>query len=173
MNSMFRDRGVQAGLALSAGLLAAALLGYCVLFAFATRQVLQLDLRHVAPLAGALEQNLSKDVILLHYANSIYVGNTKDSLGRTMNMDGVKTAAYHLFGKDDLRSLSLAEAATIVALFTAPNSLMGAATSGNPQPLLRARNIVLRKAAEVNPAKYQKIADRAGSEMLSLRTVDG
>jgi membrane peptidoglycan carboxypeptidase len=119
-------------------------------------------------LAAALEQNLSKETILRHYANSIYVGKCKDHYGRTMNMDGVKTAALHLFGRDDLRHLSMAEAATVVALFRAPNSMLGAAAAGDPKLLLQIRNDVLRRLVAEHPA-YRERASRAAEEPLTLR----
>lgn len=119
-------------------------------------------------LAAALEQNLSKSAILLHYANSIYVGKTIDGDGLPMNMDGVKTAAFHLFAKTDLRTLSLAEGASIVALFTGPNRLLGAYRSGNTGPWLRVRNEVLRRVASENGTRYGSSAADAIGEPIEI-----
>lgn len=65
-----------------------------------------------ASIAIALENHLTKDQILEMYMNRIYFGNSAW---------GVKAAAKKYFGKSDLKTLNLAEMATLAAIPKAPS----------------------------------------------------
>src|SRR3954464_8151578 len=63
-------------------------------------------------LARVLENELTKEQILEHYLNVIYLGN---------GVYGVEAAARDLFGKS-IANVSLTEAATLAALPKAPST---------------------------------------------------
>jgi membrane peptidoglycan carboxypeptidase len=123
-------------------------------------------------LAAALEAALTKDEILLAYANTIYSGSTPEPTGNaaeSLQLIGVKAAALHLFGKSDLRQLSLAEGATIVALFPGPNWLLAGARDGRPERLIAFRNRVLNLMADTFPQRYRDRIEAAMREPLVFR----
>lgn len=61
-----------------------------------------------------LEQQLTKDQILEHYLNYIYLGQ---------GASGVKVAAFTYFSKDDLNDLTIAESALIAGITKNPSRL--------------------------------------------------
>ena len=82
-------------------------------------------------LARILERELTKEQILEHYLNVIYLGN---------GVYGVEAASRDLFGKS-VNQLSLSEAALLAALPKAPSSY---APREHPQRAVTRRNLVLK-----------------------------
>jgi penicillin-binding protein 1A len=88
------------------------------------RKLIELRIAHL------LEHDLTKNQILEHYLNVIYLGN---------GMNGVEAASRDLFGKS-VRDLSLAEGAMLAALPKAPSTYT---PRRNPGRALARRNLVL------------------------------
>jgi penicillin-binding protein 1A len=82
-----------------------------------------------------VERELTKDQILEHYLNVIYLGN---------GVNGVEAASRDLFGKH-VDQLTLAEGAMLAALPKAPSTYT---PRRNPQAALNRRNLVLGLMAE-------------------------
>src|SRR5690349_93874 len=82
-----------------------------------------------------LERELTKDQILEHYLNVIYLGN---------GVNGVEAASLDLFGKN-VNQLSLPEGAMLAALPKAPSAYT---PRKNPQLAVQRRNIVLGLMAD-------------------------
>ena len=82
-----------------------------------------------------VERELTKNQILEHYLNVIYLGN---------GMNGVEAASRDLFGKH-VSQLSLAEGAMLAALPKAPSTYT---PRRNPQIAVNRRNLVLGLMAE-------------------------
>jgi len=82
-----------------------------------------------------LERELTKDQILEHYLNVIYLGN---------GVNGIEAASLDLFGKN-VNQLSLAEGALLAALPKAPSVYT---PRKNPQRALQRRNLVLGLMAD-------------------------
>jgi penicillin-binding protein 1A len=81
-------------------------------------------------LARLLERELTKEQILEHYMNVIYLGN---------GVYGVEAASRDLFGKS-ISNVSLAEAATLAALPKAPSAYT---PRDYPERAVKRRNLVL------------------------------
>ena len=86
-------------------------------------------------LARLLERELTKEQILEHYLNVIYLGN---------GMYGVEAASRDLFGKS-ISNVTVAEAATLAALPKGPSLYT---PRDYPQRALRRRNLVLSLMAD-------------------------
>src|SRR5919198_3543320 len=86
-------------------------------------------------MARLLERELTKEQILEHYLNVIYLGN---------GVYGVEAASRDLFGKS-VSSLSLSEAATLAALPKAPSTYT---PRDHPARALKRRNLVLSLMAD-------------------------
>ena len=100
-------------------------------------------------LTRLLERDLSKDQILEHYLNIIYLGS---------GVDGVEAASRDLFGKSVSR-LDLAESAMLAALPKGPSAYT---PRSHPQAALRRRNLVLSLMAEqgyITPAQESAAQD--------------
>ncbi len=82
-----------------------------------------------------LESQLTKDQILEHYLNVIYLGN---------GVNGIEAASKDLFGKD-ANQLSLPEAALLAGLPKAPSSYT---PRRNPTRAVQRRNVVLTLMAD-------------------------
>jgi len=82
-----------------------------------------------------LENRLSKEQILTLYANDTYMGQRG-----SFSIDGFGEAAAAYFGKD-LSTLSLAEAATLVAIIPAPNGKYSPVK--HPDDVKQRRNVIL------------------------------
>src|SRR5690349_9494261 len=82
-----------------------------------------------------LERQLTKDQILEHYLNVIYLGN---------GVNGVEAASLDLFGKN-VNQLTLAEGALLAALPKAPSVYT---PRRNPQLAVQRRNVVLNLMAD-------------------------
>ncbi|HEV8495798.1 MAG TPA: PBP1A family penicillin-binding protein [Gemmatimonadaceae bacterium] len=82
-----------------------------------------------------LERELTKDQILEHYLNVIYLGN---------GVNGVEAASLDLFGKN-INQLTLPEGAMLAALPKAPSAYT---PRKNPQLAVQRRNIVLGLMAD-------------------------
>jgi 1A family penicillin-binding protein len=81
-------------------------------------------------LSRLLERQLTKDQILEHYLNVIYLGN---------GVNGIEAASLDLFGKH-VNQLTLAEGALLAALPKAPSTYT---PRRNPDRALQRRNLVL------------------------------
>jgi penicillin-binding protein 1A len=86
-------------------------------------------------LSRLLERELTKDQILEHYLNVIYLG---------AGVNGIEAASFDLFGKD-IRQVNLSEAAVLAALPKAPSAYT---PRRNPERALQRRNVVLGLMAE-------------------------
>ena len=86
-------------------------------------------------LSRLLERDLTKDQILEHYLNVIYLGS---------GVNGIEAASLDLFGKD-IRHVTLPEAAVLAALPKAPSTYT---PRRNPDRALQRRNLVLGLMAE-------------------------
>src|SRR5499433_237162 len=82
-----------------------------------------------------LEQRLTKQQILTMYANETYMGQRG-----SFSINGFGEAATAYFGKD-LSSLSLPEAATLVAIIPGPNGKFSPVK--HPDEVKRRRNLIL------------------------------
>src|SRR6185295_303143 len=82
-----------------------------------------------------LERELTKDQILEHYLNVIYLGN---------GANGIQAASLDLFGKD-VDKLSLSEGAVLAALPKAPSAYT---PRRSPARALQRRNLVLGLMAQ-------------------------
>ena len=120
-------------------------------------------------LAAVIEAFLSKEQIVQHYFNTVYDGRVPDGHGGSLQLLGLKAAAFHLLGRSDLRQLTLSEAATIVALLPGPNWMLGDLRRGNPARIVNFRNRVLRRMAEIWPTRYGDKIESALSEPILLR----
>ncbi|MEO5569255.1 MAG: PBP1A family penicillin-binding protein [Gemmatimonadaceae bacterium] len=101
-----------------------------------------------------LEKELTKDQILEHYLNVIYMGN---------GVNGVEAASRDLFGKS-IDKVTLAEAALLAALPKAPSTYSPRASR---LKAIQRRNLVLGLMAEqeyLTPA----VADRAKADRLRI-----
>ncbi|HET9424794.1 MAG TPA: PBP1A family penicillin-binding protein [Gemmatimonadaceae bacterium] len=101
-----------------------------------------------------LEKELTKDQILEHYLNVIYMGN---------GVNGVEAASRDLFGKS-IGKVTLAEAALLAALPKAPSRYTPRASRDRA---IARRNLVLTLMSEqrfVSPG----VADRAKAERLRI-----
>jgi penicillin-binding protein 2A len=87
-------------------------------------------------LAMALENQKTKDEIMVLYLNNIYFGN---------GTYGVKTAAKRFFNKSNLEELELWEMATLAAIPKAPTHY---SPLNNPEKSKERRNVVLRLMAD-------------------------
>lgn len=103
--------------------------------------------------AAALELRLSKADIFKLYANVIYLGARNGSA-----LYGFSAAAEEHFGKSDLRSLTLSEAATLAVLLNQPGHYLREANQGNYDPILKRRALVLKEMHERWPAKFSHAA---------------
>ncbi len=103
--------------------------------------------------AAALELRLSKADIFKLYANVIYLGARNGSA-----LYGFSAAAEEYFGKSDLRSLTLGEAATLAVLINQPGHYLREANQGNYDPILKRRARVLKEMHERWPAKFSREA---------------
>src|SRR5436305_14873742 len=86
-------------------------------------------------LSRLLERHLTKDQILEHYLNVIYLGN---------GVNGIEAASLDLFGKN-VDKLTLPEGALIAGLPKAPSAYT---PRRNPQRALQRRNLVLSLMAD-------------------------
>jgi len=82
-----------------------------------------------------LERELTKDQILEHYLNVIYLGN---------GVNGIQAASYDLFGKE-VEKLTLPEGAVLAALPKAPSAYT---PRRSPQRAVQRRNLVLGLMAD-------------------------
>ena len=94
-----------------------------------------------------LESQLTKDQILEHYLNVIYLGN---------GVNGIEAASLDLFGKN-ANQLTLAEGALLAALPKAPSSYT---PRRNPTRAVQRRNIVLGLMADQGYITKPQAADR-------------
>ena len=103
-----------------------------------------------------LEKELTKEQILEHYLNVIYMGN---------GVNGVEAASRDLFGKS-INKVTLAEAALLAALPKAPSTY----TPRNDRlKAIQRRNLVLSLMVEQNYLS-PGVADRAKAERLRIAT---
>ena len=103
-----------------------------------------------------VERELTKNQILEHYLNVIYLGN---------GMNGVEAASRDLFGKH-VDQLTLPEGAMLAALPKAPSAYT---PRRNPQSALNRRNLVLGLMAEQG---YITAARAASAEREPLRIAE-
>jgi penicillin-binding protein 1A len=107
-------------------------------------------------LSRLLERELTKDQILEHYLNVIYLGN---------GVDGIEAASLDLFGKD-VKEITLPEAAVLAALPKAPSAYT---PRRNPDRALERRNLVLGLMAQQG---YITEAQSLAAERSPLRIAD-
>src|SRR6266550_8770279 len=103
-----------------------------------------------------LEHELTKDQILEHYLNVIYLGN---------GVNGIEAASLDLFAKN-VNQLTLAEGAMLAALPKAPSAYT---PRKNPQLAVQRRNIVLGLMTAQGYLSAG-VADRAKNERLRIAT---
>ncbi|MDF1656255.1 MAG: transglycosylase domain-containing protein [Verrucomicrobiales bacterium] len=101
-------------------------------------------------LSMRIEEKLSKDEILEHYINRIYLGS---------GYYGVEAASYGYFGKSSSK-LSIGEAATLASIIKSPNRL---SPFRNPDLAVEARNLTLRRMSVVG-----SISDEQFSTLTSM-----
>jgi membrane peptidoglycan carboxypeptidase len=109
-------------------------------------------------LASVLEQKLSKPEIVLDYVNSVDLGSIETRSGCRHALKGFKAAAHYFFGVDDLRKLTLAQAAALVAVLPGPNRYL------NDPAAMRSRrdSVVLDDYAKLHPERANAV--RAAKE---------
>jgi len=107
-------------------------------------------------IAKLLERELTKDQILEHYLNVIYLGN---------GVNGVEAASLDLFGKN-INKLSLAEGAVLAALPKAPSVYT---PRRNPDRAIQRRNLVLGLMAD---QRYITEAQALSAEHEPLRIAE-
>jgi penicillin-binding protein 1B len=103
-----------------------------------------------------LEQRLSKQQILTLYANETYMGQRG-----SFSINGFGEAAAAYFGKD-VSSLTLPDAASLVAIIPAPNGKFSPVK--HPDEVKKRRNLILgamRTIGSISPTQYEaaKAAD--------------
>ena len=103
-----------------------------------------------------LERELTKDQILEHYLNVIYLGN---------GVNGIEAASLDLFGKN-VNQLTLPEAAVLAALPKAPSSYT---PRRNPARATQRRNLVLTLMADQG---YISAAQAGAAERTPLRIAE-
>jgi penicillin-binding protein 1A len=103
-----------------------------------------------------LERQLTKDQILEHYLNVIYLGN---------GVSGVEAASLDLFGKH-VSQLTLSEGAVLAALPKAPSVYT---PRRNPERALQRRNLVLGLMAEQG---YVSEAQARASQQVPMRIAE-
>src|SRR5205085_11400610 len=103
-----------------------------------------------------LERHLTKDQILEHYLNVIYLGN---------GVNGIEAASLDLFGKN-VNQLTLSEGALLAGLPKAPSAYT---PRRNPDRALQRRNLVL---ALMVGQGYITQAQAAASERAPLRIAE-
>lgn len=103
-----------------------------------------------------LEQELTKDQILEHYLNVIYLGN---------GVNGVEAASLDLFGKN-VDKLTLSEGAVLAALPKAPSTYT---PRRNPEKAVQRRNLVLSLMAQQG---YITESQAAESQRVPLRIAE-
>ena len=103
-----------------------------------TEKSLTRKLREMA-LAMGLERELGKDAVLQMYLDAPYLGQRG-----TSSVCGFSEAAWHYFDKD-IRSLDLAETATLVAILPGPGKF---APDRNPEACRARRDRVLQQMAQ-------------------------
>ncbi|WP_456435525.1 transglycosylase domain-containing protein [Thermovibrio ammonificans] len=98
-------------------------------------------------LARKLEKNLTKQEILELYLNYVYLSN---------GAYGVKAASWVLFGKRNLKDLTLAQAALLAGIIRGPEFYN---PFTHPQRALKRRNYVLKRMLEngyITKAQYER-----------------
>jgi len=103
-----------------------------------------------------LERELTKDQILEHYLNVIYLGN---------GVNGIEAASLDLFGKN-VDKLTLPEGAVLAALPKAPSSYT---PRRNPNRALQRRNLVLSLMADQG---YISVAQASSASRVPLRIAE-
>ena len=107
-------------------------------------------------LSRLLERNLTKDQILEHYLNVIYLGS---------GVNGVEAASRDLFGKN-VNKLTVAEGAMLAALPKAPSKYT---PRRNPQLAVQRRNLVLDLMQREG---YLTSAEAGRAEQMPLRIAE-
>jgi penicillin-binding protein 1A len=107
-------------------------------------------------IARLLERELTKDQILEHYLNVIYLGN---------GVNGIEAASLDLFGKN-VDKLTLPEGAVLAALPKAPSSYT---PRRNPNRALQRRNLVLSLMADQG---YISAAQASSASRTPLRVAE-
>jgi penicillin-binding protein 1B len=115
-----------------------------------------------AMIAFTLERRLSKEDILALYCNEVYLGQRQ-----AVAVRGVAEAARVFFGKD-LKSLNLAEAATIAGMIQSPSRY---APDRHPDAATARRNVVLGAMARDGHVTLEE-AQRAAREPLTVAAAD-
>ena len=124
-------------------------------------------------LAAALEQKMAreygraggKEKLLELYANDVYLGGGNG----WPNVYGFAAAADAYFGKQNLRALTLNEAAILVAMLPQPNVYVRAAQKGNYAKLTSQRDRALNRVGQVWPETYSpELLQTTRSEPVSL-----
>jgi membrane peptidoglycan carboxypeptidase len=113
-------------------------------------------------LASAIEQKLTKKQIERAYINSVDCGSIPTASGRRHALKGFKALARYLFGVNDLRNVTLAQAAAMVAILPSPNHYL------NDLMAMRTRRdtVVLKTFASQDP-EQAAAAQAAMQEPLS------
>jgi membrane peptidoglycan carboxypeptidase len=112
-------------------------------------------------LASALEQRMSKDEILTHYANNVFLGGGRGA----PNVYGFLAAAEEYFGKKSIKELTLSETSTLVAILPKPSFFLRKAQKGDYVELTEWRDRVLRRLNEIWPDIYpQSVIEAAQQE---------
>ncbi len=107
-------------------------------------------------LSRLLERELTKDQILEHYLNVIYLGN---------GVNGIQAASLDLFGKD-VGKLTLSEGALLAALPKAPSTYT---PRRNPARAVQRRNLVLGLMADQG---FVSQAQAGQSQQVPLRIAE-
>ncbi|HKY20419.1 MAG TPA: transglycosylase domain-containing protein [Vicinamibacterales bacterium] len=115
-------------------------------------------------LAMAIDRKYDKNEILDAYVTRIYLGTLG---GRELR--GFAVAAEELLGVSDLRRLTLAQAATLVASLNRPDGYIAEVRAGNVAPLKAQRDRVLRLAGARFPERYSaSVIQNAQAQPLSF-----
>lgn len=115
-------------------------------------------------LAMAIDRKYPKDEIVAAYAGRIYLGTLG---GRELR--GFAAAAGELLGASDLRQLTLAQAATLVALLNRPDGYIAEVRAGNVAPLKAQRDRVLRLVGAKFPERHSaNVIENSKAEPVSL-----
>jgi membrane peptidoglycan carboxypeptidase len=118
-------------------------------------------------LASALEGRMSKEEILTHYVNDVFLGGGRGA----PNLYGFLAAAEEYFGRKSISELTLGETCTLVAMLPKPSYFLRLAQKNDYAELTEWRDRVLRLLNENWPERYTpQMIEAARAEQ--LRFVD-
>jgi penicillin-binding protein 1B len=102
-------------------------------------------------LTTAAERHFSKDDLLLAYVNNVPIGHLNQTA-----LIGFSAAGEALFGKRDLKSLSLSEACALAGMLNRPNRYLQDASKGDYRSVKERRDKVLENLGRAYPDRYSE-----------------